>query len=337
MRAGSLTISDRQLSALHEIAVGVVSWDLMAEREQLAKLGLLEARGARWSLTVQGRRLLSVWAPAERETLTSAPVETGSKAAAVRERRPTGPRLHLDGKTRAGLLEGRISKVIREPNGTTISVGDVLPVMPASGPAVFRVEVVWPEFVSLAVAIPDGDVKRARDLGHRTSADARRAWLAVADRRLRQLSNEDRDQLDDEAWDDAWARHQDRRVWLLAVTVDESEGSPRFLGRGTADRTALLTNDGAKKRVSDGGDIARGYVSSGANAVSGAECVSDADLARFRLEADEREIALLEERLAQVRGLLSEFRGGQFENDIRVIEQRLDRMRHRYERSRSAA
>lgn len=247
-------------------------------------------------------------------------------------------RLHLDGRTRSGILEGRVRCVLRAGNGQEITSGMVVPVMPSSGPAVFRVRIIEAEWLPVAEALPDGDVKRARDLGYRTSLDARCAWLQATDRRLRTMTQEAVDALDDADWLDAWERNEDRSVWLVRVAVEPQGEVPRFLARGgRADRVQLLDNGGLPRRVGDGGEIARGYTTVANGAVDDAECVSDADLARFRLEADEREIALLEERLAQVRGLLSEFRGGQFENDIRVIEQRLDRMRHRYERSRSAA
>lgn len=247
-------------------------------------------------------------------------------------------RLHLDGRTRAGILEGRVRKVLRSGNGEQIVSGQVVPVMPASGPAVFRVRVIDAEWLTLLEALPDGDVKRARDLGWRTSTDARQGWLAVNDRRLRQMTAEQLDALTDLDWDAAWDRHSDRQVWLLSVAVEPRSETPRFLARGTrADGVQLLDNSGLPRRVGDGGEIARGYTTVANGAVDDAECVSDSDLARFRMEADQREIVLLEDKLALVRSILGEVRRGELERDVRVIEQRLDRMRERFERSRSAA
>lgn len=247
-------------------------------------------------------------------------------------------RLHLNGRTRAGILEGRVRQVLRAGNGEQIISGQVVPVMPASGPAVFRVRVIDAEWLTLSEALPDGDVKRARDLGWRTSTDARQGWLAVNDRRVRQMTVEQRDTLTDTDWDAVWDRHSDRRVWLLTIAVEPQAETPRFLARGTrADGVQLLDNSGFPRRVGDGGEIARGYTTVANGAVDDAECVSDTDLARFRLEADQREILLLENKLDQVRSILGEVRRGELERDLRVIEQRLDRMRQRFQAARSAA
>lgn len=243
-------------------------------------------------------------------------------------------RLHLDGRTRAGILDGRVRAVLRAGNGQEITSGMVVPVMPASGPAVFRVRVIEAEWLPIGDALPDGDVKRARDLGFRTSQDARRAWLTGCDRRLRRLEDSQLDALDEQDWQDAWARNHDRHVWLLRIGVEPSADVPRFLGRGTADRTALLDKYGARKRVSDGGDIARGYTTVPGAAVDDAECVSDADLARFRVVADEREIGQLEQRIAAATALLD---GVLTERQLRVLTQQLEFAERQYQRSRSAA
>lgn len=228
--------------------------------------------------------------------------------------------------------------VLRAGNGQEIRSGQIVPVMPASGPAVFRVRVIDAEWLPVGDALPDGDVKRARDLGYRTSVDARRAWLSVTDRRLRALTPDALDGLDDSGWGDAWERNRDRQVWLVSVAVEPQTEAPRFLARGTrADGVQLLDNSGLPRRVGDGGEIARGYTTVATGAVDDAECVSDADLARFRLDADAREIAMLECKLAEIRVLLSEFRGSPLERDVRVIEQRLEQMRRRFQRARAAA
>lgn len=245
-------------------------------------------------------------------------------------------RFHLDGRTRAGILEGRVRAVLRAGNGQEITSGMVVPVMPASGPAVFRVRVIDADWITLAEALPDGDVKRARDLGARTSLDAQRAWLTVNDRRLRQLDPDQRDDIDDIEWQTAWVRHQDRHVWLLTVAVEPAADLPRFLGRGHADRTALLDQFGTPKRVADGGDSARGYTTLPGNAVDEAECVSDIDLARFRVAADAREIVLLEDRIQQVKSQLGDLATDADTRDLRVIEQRLEQIRRRHLQARNA-
>jgi len=214
----------------------------------------------------------------------------------------------------------------------------VVPVMPASGPAVFRVRVIDADWLPVGDALPDGDVKRARDLGYRTSADARRAWLQSTDRRLRALPPEAVDGLEDSDWADAWSRNDDRSVWLVRVAVEPQGEVPRFLARGgRADGVRLLDNAGFKKRVPDGGEVARGYTTVSNGAVDDAECVSDADLARFRHQADEREIALLEERIQTTKSLLGEVVTDADARDLRVIEQRLEQIRRRHQQSRNAA
>lgn len=244
-------------------------------------------------------------------------------------------RFHLDGRTRAGILEGRVRCVLRAGNGQEITSGMVVPVMPASGPAVFRVRVIDADWLPVGDALPDGDVKRARDLGYRTSADARRAWLQSTDRRLRALAAEAVDGLEEADWADAWSRNDDRSVWLVRVAVEPQGEVPRFLARGgRADGVRLLDNAGFKKRVPDGGEVARGYTTVSNGAVDDAECVSDADLAKFQLDAANRAAALFADQrdvtLKMARKVLPE-------RQVRVLQQQLETAERRFKQSRGLA
>lgn len=223
-------------------------------------------------------------------------------------------RIQLDKHTRGMILAGKVTRLVRVPTRTRFTTGDICPIMPEAGPASFRVVVTEAVWTFLPDAIPAGDVITARQLGHRTSLDAQRAFLVRNHPPFRRLPETDRAELNDHAITKAWATWADRRCWSLSIQPHTSL-EERFMARSPhATAEKVVTPEGYRIHKQAADNLARGYTTDSRLAVEGeGACVDDVTLARYAEEArakhtpahtfdaDARDEFVIRQRLAKMR------------------------------------
>jgi hypothetical protein len=173
--------------------------------------------------------------------------------------------------------------------------------------------------------------------GYRTRGEYARAFLT--DRKSKWLQADERS--DDECLERLTHLYGHWRMWVITFVLFEDHS--RFLSARPA-----KVRPGAPAKVAED-DESRGYTS-GADTLDAGEAVPDLDLRRQTAEARDRdalrqkayddellsEKRSLEERLARARKLAAE-RGVNVSSDVRVVEQRIERIERKIREQRKAA
>lgn len=220
-------------------------------------------------------------------------------------------RIQLDKHTRGQILAGKVTRIVRLPSRARFAPGDICPIMPESGPAVFRVYIIDALWTRLADAIPEGDVVTARELGARTSHDARTRFLL---RHHRPFTRRDPDTIATTEIQAVWDRWATRDCWALHIRPHVSL-EERFMARSphaTSEKVVDEAGFRIHKQAAD--NLARGYTTDSRLAVEGeGACVDDVTLARYAEEArarhtpahsfdaDQRDLFVVQQRIAKMK------------------------------------